>query len=66
MESGTWFLINSFEGYAKVTNLRRGLRVARSIVETHNTYKMVSTKGKVIEVSMNDADEHLLHKLVIK
>src|SRR5919205_1919546 len=56
MESGTRFLVNSFEGYAKVRNLRRDLRVALSIVETHNTYKSVSMKGKVIGVTMNDAD----------
>ena len=61
--NGKWnvVLINSFEGYAKVRNFRRALRVARSIVETHNAYKMVSTKGKVIGVTMNHADDHLLH-----
>jgi predicted pyridoxine 5'-phosphate oxidase superfamily flavin-nucleotide-binding protein len=31
-------LINSFEGSAKVRNIRRDPRVALSIVETHNTY----------------------------
>jgi len=55
-------LINSFEGSAKVRNVRRDPRVALSIVETHNTYKMVSMKGKVVDVTMNDADNQL-HKL---
>src|SRR5215208_2926300 len=58
-------LINSFEGSAKVRNVRRDPRVALSIVETHNTYKMVSMKGKVVDITMNDADNHL-HKLAKK
>jgi hypothetical protein len=61
-EKGNVVLINSVEGSA---NVRRDLRVALPIVETHNTYKIVSTKGKVIEVTMNDADNHL-HKLTKK
>jgi PPOX class probable F420-dependent enzyme len=55
-------LINSFEGSAKVRNVRRDPRVALSIVETH---KMVSMKGKVVDITMNDADNHL-HKLAKK
>ena len=58
-------LINSFEGSAKVRNVRRDPRVGLSIVETHNTYKMVSMKGKVVDVTTNDADNHL-HKLAKK
>ncbi|MFL6309841.1 MAG: PPOX class F420-dependent oxidoreductase [Nitrososphaera sp.] len=58
-------LINSFEGSAKVRNVRRDPRVALSIVETYNTYKMVSLKGRVVEVTANDADNHL-HKLAKK
>jgi PPOX class probable F420-dependent enzyme len=58
-------LINSFEGSAKVRNVRRDPRVALSIVETHNTYKMVSMKGKVVDITMNDADNQL-HKLAKK
>ena len=44
-EKWNMVLINSFEGYAKVRILRRDPRVALSIVETHNTYKIVSMKG---------------------
>jgi PPOX class probable F420-dependent enzyme len=58
-------LINSFEGSAKVRNMRRDPRVALSIVETHNTYKMLSMKGKVVEITTTDADKHL-HKLAKK
>ncbi len=58
-ENENLILINSFEGSAKVRNVKRDPRVALSIVETHNTYKIVSMKGKVIEVTMNDADNHL-------
>jgi hypothetical protein len=64
-EKGNVVLINSVEGSANVRNVRRDLRVALPIVETHNTYKIVSTKEKVIEVTMNDADNHL-HKLAKK
>ena len=58
-------LINSFEGSAKVRNVKRDSRVALSIVETHNTYKMASIKGRVVEVTANDAENHL-HKLAKK
>jgi hypothetical protein len=47
-------LINSFEGSAKVRNARRDPRVALSIVETHNTYKIVSMKGKVVEILLSN------------
>jgi PPOX class probable F420-dependent enzyme len=58
-------LINTFEGSAKVKNVRRDPRVALSVVETYNTYKMVSIKGKVVEITTNDADRHL-HRLAKK
>jgi PPOX class probable F420-dependent enzyme len=58
-------LINSFEGSAKVRNVRRDPRVALSVVETYNTYKMVSMKGRVVEITTNDADKHL-HRLAKK
>jgi PPOX class probable F420-dependent enzyme len=64
-ENENLILINSFEGSAKVRNVKRDPRVAISIVETHNTYKMASIKGRVVEVTADDADNHL-HKLAKK
>ena len=54
-----FILINSFEGSAKVRNARRDPRVALSIVDTFNTYNMVSIKGKAVEITTEGADEHI-------
>jgi PPOX class probable F420-dependent enzyme len=56
---GEFVLINSFEGSAKVKNAKRDPRVALSMVETYNTYNMVSMKGKVTEITSEGADAHL-------
>ena len=58
-------LINTFDGSAKVKNARRDPRVALSIVDTYNTYNMVSMKGKVVDITPEGADAHL-HKLAKK
>jgi len=56
---GEFILINTFDGSAKVNNVRRDPRVGLSIVDNYNTYNMVSMKGKVIEITSEGADEHL-------
>ena len=62
---GEFVLINTFDGSAKVKNARRDPRVALSIVDTYNTYNMVSMKGKVVDITPEGADAHL-HKLAKK
>ena len=62
---GEFILINTFDGSAKVKNARRDPRVALSIVDTYNTYNMVSMKGKVVDITPEGADAHL-HKLAKK
>jgi len=62
---GEYVLINTFEGSAKVKNARRDPRVALSIVDTYNTYNMVSMKGKVVDITPQGAEAHL-HKLAKK
>src|ERR687888_705911 len=62
---GEFVLINTFEGSAKVKNAKRDPRVALSIVDTYNTYNMVSMKGKVVDITPQGAEAHL-HKLAKK
>ena len=62
---GEFVLINTFDGSVKVKNAKRDPRVALSIVETYNTYNMVSMKGKVVDITPEGADAHL-HKLAKK
>lgn len=62
---GEFVLVNTFDGSAKVKNAKRDPRVALSIVDTYNTYSMVSIKGKVVDITPDGADEHL-HKLAKK
>ena len=62
---GEYVLINTFEGSFKVRNARRDPRVALSIVDTNNTYNMVSMNGTVTEITSEGAQTHL-HKLAKK
>ena len=56
---GEYILINTFETSTKNKNVTRDPRIAISIVEQNNPYNMVSIKGKVVEQTTEDADEHL-------
>ncbi|MGZ5511116.1 MAG: hypothetical protein ACXWFC_11700, partial [Nitrososphaeraceae archaeon] len=58
-------LINTSEVAAKRRNVSRDPMIALSIVEQYNPYNMVSVKGKVIDQTLEGADEHL-HKLAKK
>ena len=52
-------LINTFETSAKNKHITNDKRVALSIVDQNNPFNMVSIKGKVIEQTTKEADEHL-------
>ena len=53
-------LVNTAEGRVKHRNTSRDPRVAISIIDSSNPYRMVSVRGKVIEqIKGKDADEHI-------
>lgn len=56
---GYLILINTFETSAKNKHVTKDKRVALSIVDQNNPFNMVSIKGKVIEQTTEEADEHL-------
>lgn len=58
-------LINTAENSVKNRNIEKDPRIAISIVEQYNPYNMISIKGKVIEKTFINADEHL-RKLAMK
>jgi len=56
---GKAILINTAEGRIKQKNLSRDPRVAISIVDNNNPYNMVTIRGKVVEQTLEGADEHI-------
>ena len=52
-------LINTFETSAKNKHITNDKRIALSIVDQNNPFNMASIKGKVIEQTIEEADEHL-------
>jgi PPOX class probable F420-dependent enzyme len=54
-----FILINTFETSAKNKHITKDKRVALAIVDQNNPFKMASIKGKVIEQTSEEADEHL-------
>jgi PPOX class probable F420-dependent enzyme len=53
-------LINTAVGRLKQINVSRDPRVSISMIDgTNNPYSMVTIKGKVVEQSKNEADEHI-------
>jgi PPOX class probable F420-dependent enzyme len=52
-------LINTFESSAKNKHITNDKRIALSVVEHDNPFNMVSIKGRVIEQTVEGADEHL-------
>ncbi len=58
-------LINTAETSVKTINIEKDPRIAISVVEQYNPYNMISIKGRVIEKTFLNADEHL-RKLAMK
>ncbi|MBI1828458.1 MAG: PPOX class F420-dependent oxidoreductase [Thaumarchaeota archaeon] len=56
---GNSILINTAEGRVKQKNVSRDPHVAVSIVDQNNPYNMVTIRGKVIEQTSSDADDHI-------
>jgi len=52
-------VINTAEGRAKVRNLRRSPRVAVSVVDPQNPYRVLALQGTVIDITDQNADSHI-------
>ncbi|MBI4491350.1 MAG: PPOX class F420-dependent oxidoreductase [Chloroflexi bacterium] len=56
---GQHVLVNTSEGRQKELNLRREPRVAISVVDPKNPYDQVIIRGRVAEITIEGADEHI-------
>ncbi len=56
---GEHVLVNTAEGRQKPRNLRRDPRVALSVVDQGNAYAWVAIRGRVVELTHENADEHI-------
>ena len=56
---GTHFRFNSARGRVKDKNLARSPKVAFSIMDPDNSYRYLSVRGRVVEVTEQGADAHI-------
>jgi PPOX class probable F420-dependent enzyme len=56
---GNTLLINSAEGRLKDRNVRKDKRVALSFTDPDNPYHAVMIRGRVVEITNQDADQHI-------
>ncbi len=56
---GSNIIFNTAEGRLKTNNLRRDGRVALTIVDSENPYRLVMIRGNVIEDTQEGASEHI-------
>ena len=56
---GDKVVINSAEGRVKDKNLKRDKRIALSITDPANRYRMLSSRGEVVEITTEGAEEHI-------
>lgn len=52
-------LINTAEGRVKARNLRRSARLAVSVVDPADPYRVVAFQGTVADITTDGADEHI-------
>ncbi len=62
---GDRILVNTAEGRSKPRNVRRDPRVAISIVKQDNPYSSAFVRGRVVEMRLDGADDHI-DKLAMK
>ena len=62
---GKFILVNTAEGRRKPKNVRRDPRVALDVTSHDDPYRMVTVRGRVVEVTHDGADE-LIDKLAKK
>jgi len=56
---GRHILVNTAEGRQKPRNIRRDPRVAIDIISREDPYRMVTVRGRVVEVTSEGADDHI-------
>jgi len=56
---GTHVLINSARGRQKDKNMERDPRVALSIQDPENPYRYLEVRGRVAEITVKGAEEHI-------
>ena len=56
---GEHILINSAQGSVKDRNMRLRPQVALCIQDPSNPYRYLQIRGKVIEITINGADDHI-------
>jgi len=52
-------VVNTAEGRAKTRNLRRSAKVAVSVVDPQDPYRVVALQGVVSDITTDDADDHI-------
>jgi len=62
---GEHIIISTAEGRLKTNNLRKDSRIAVAIANSDNHYEQAMIRGRVVEESHDDADEHI-NSLAIK
>jgi PPOX class probable F420-dependent enzyme len=55
---GENIILNSAEGRVKTNNLRNDHRIAIAITDSENPYRQAMIRGKVVEVTHDEAMEH--------
>ena len=56
---GKFILVNTAEGRRKPKNVRRDPRVALDVTSHDDPYRMVTVRGRVVEVTHDGADDHI-------
>lgn len=56
---GDLIRVNTAEGRLKTRNVRKDPRVGISVHDQEMPYKMVSVRGRVVEITHEGADEHI-------
>ena len=62
---GDTIVLNSAEGRAWPSNLRRDPRVTLNVVNSENPYEYVEIRGRLVEDTQEGADEHI-NKMAMK
>ena len=56
---GKYVVINTAQGRQKDKNMQRDGRVAMSISDPDNPYRYLEVRGRVVERTLNGADQHI-------
>ena len=56
---GNILVVNSAEGRLKDKNVRKDQRVALSLTDPDNPYHSVMIRGRVVEITNQNADQHI-------